>query len=251
MKHMFIVLTAVVMMILVLVVAPVAAGLSAKGDDSIASTEAIEVTEAMLETVVEPTVAETYEKPDLFDESDETDLASAEAVSAADVDTEICSDELSDISYNSECPEAGYAEDVYIDVYASDTGTGAGNYSYTDSDLDLLARLIYVENGCYWMPDWVQLYTGSVVLNRVNSPLYPSTIYDVIHDPGQYAPDKLYNDTPDMRTYENARILLEGGSQLPADVMGQNGENTGDGIYAIYHDEELGSTEYFTYVYGW
>ena len=110
--------------------------------------------------------------------------------------------------------------------------------------------MIYVENGCEWMPDWVQLYTGSVVLNRVNSPLYADTIEGVIYEPGQYVPSALYYDTPDARTYENARILLEGGSILPAEVMGQNGFNAGDGTYATYYDEVLGSTEYFTYVYG-
>lgn len=83
--------------------------------------------------------------------------------------------------------------------------------AYTEEDLDLLSRVIYAEVGCTWIPDWVQRMVGSVVLNRVNSPYYPDTIYDVIYQPGQYAPtwDGSIHKTPDARTIENARYLLE------------------------------------------
>lgn len=120
---------------------------------------------------------------------------------------------------------------------------------YEDTDLDLLARLIYAEAGCDWIPDWVQLYVGSVVLNRVSSNIYPDTIEEVIYDPGQYVPASFECATPDERTISNARQLLEGGSVLPPDVLGQNGDATGDGIYCQYYDPYIGSTIYFTYVY--
>ena len=74
----------------------------------------------------------------------------------------------------------------------------ASKPKYTQEDLDLLARVIYAEVGCTWIPDWVQQMVGSVVLNRVASPYYPDTIYDVIYQPGQYAPtwDGSINKTP-------------------------------------------------------
>ena len=50
------------------------------------------------------------------------------------------------------------------------------NPKYTQEDLDLLARIIYAEAGCTWIPNWVQQLVGSVVLNRVASPYYPDTI---------------------------------------------------------------------------
>ena len=92
----------------------------------------------------------------------------------------------------------------------------ASKPKYTQEDLDLLARVIYAEVGCTWIPDWVQQMVGSVVLNRVASPYYPDTSYDVIYQPGQYAPtwDGSINKTPDARTIENARYLLEN-SQIP------------------------------------
>lgn len=244
-----VVILAVVALFLVLVVAPVSVGSAAKAAQPVSPecTEAVAVTEAIAETEA-PAASETVETfAAEFD--DVGDERPTEVVLTTDVDViESDADDFAlDEYYADECAEAVCTEegDYALDVYYS-----GGVYSYSDSDLDLLARLIYVENGCEWMPDWVQLYTGSVVLNRVNSPLYADTIEGVIYEPGQYVPSALYNSTPDERTYENARLLLEGGSVLPAEVMGQNGFNAGDGTYAVYYDEVLGSTEYFTYVYG-
>lgn len=121
---------------------------------------------------------------------------------------------------------------------------------YTEEDLDLLARVIYAEVGCTWIPDWVQRMVGSVVLNRVESPYYPDTIYDVIYQPGQYAPtwDGSIHKTPDARTIENARYLLENGSVCPVNVIGQNSIITGSGVYSSYRDPILGTTVYFCYM---
>ena len=44
---------------------------------------------------------------------------------------------------------------------------------YTEEDLDLLARLITAEMGASWVSDEMQLYVGSVVLNRMQHPLFP------------------------------------------------------------------------------
>ena len=126
----------------------------------------------------------------------------------------------------------------------------ASKPKYTQEDLDLLARVIYAEVGCTWIPDWVQQMVGSVVLNRVASPYYPDTIYDVIYQPGQYAPtwDGSIYKTPDARTIENARYLLENGSICPANVVGQNSIITGSGVYTSYRDFILGTTVYFCYM---
>lgn len=122
--------------------------------------------------------------------------------------------------------------------------------SYTEEDLDLLSRIIYAEAGCTWIPDWVQRMVGSVVLNRVESSYYPDTIREVIYQPGQYAPtwDGSIYKTPDARTIENARYLLENGSICPANVVGQNSIITGSGVYTSYYDSILGTTTYFCYL---
>ncbi len=121
---------------------------------------------------------------------------------------------------------------------------------YTQEDLDLLARVIYAEVGCTWIPDWVQRMVGSVVLNRVKSSYYPNTIREVIYQPGQYSPtwDGSIHKTPDARTVANARYLLEHGSICPASVVGQNSIVTGSGVYQSYHDSVLGTTVYFCYM---
>ena len=121
---------------------------------------------------------------------------------------------------------------------------------YTQADLDLLSRLIYAEAGCAWIPDWVQRMVGSVVLNRVESQYYPDTIREVIYQPGQYAPtwDGSLQKTPDARTIENARYLLEHGSICPENVVGQNSIVTGSGVYTSYYDQVLDTTIYFCYL---
>ena len=122
--------------------------------------------------------------------------------------------------------------------------------AYTQADLDLLSRLIYAEAGCTWIPDWVQRMVGSVVLNRVESQYYPDTIREVIYQPGQYAPtwDGSLQKTPDARTIENARYLLEHGSICPENVVGQNSIITGSGVFTSYYDQVLDTTIYFCYL---
>ena len=121
---------------------------------------------------------------------------------------------------------------------------------YTEEDLDLLARLITAEMGASWVSDEMQLYVGSVVINRMNHELFPDTLYDVIYAKGQYSPtwNGAINNTPDERTIENARQLLERGSVLPENVVFQANFPQGDGTYYEYYDEVLGTTTYFCYL---
>ncbi len=121
---------------------------------------------------------------------------------------------------------------------------------YTQEDVDLLARLIYCEMGCTWIPDEQQRNVGSVVLNRIASPLYPNTLREVIYQPGQYSPAGsgwLETVTPDERTIENAKWLLENGSILPAGVLGQSTVAQG-AVHCSYYDSYLGTTTYYCYL---
>ena len=121
---------------------------------------------------------------------------------------------------------------------------------YTQEDVDLLARLIYCEMGCAWIPDEQQRNVGSVVLNRIASPLYPNTLREVIYQPGQYSPASsgwLETATPDERTIQNAKWLLENGSILPAGVLGQSTVAQG-AVHCSYYDSYLGTTTYYCYL---
>lgn len=121
--------------------------------------------------------------------------------------------------------------------------------SYTEEDLDLLARIINAEAGCDWIPDWVQRMVGSVVLNRVKSKYFPNTIREVIYQPGQYGPvyNGSINKKPSQRVINNAKYILENGGNCPENVTGQSGSITGGGLYKSYYDRILGTTIYFCY----
>lgn len=104
---------------------------------------------------------------------------------------------------------------------------------YTDEELELLAHLIFAEAGSNWCSDKMQQYTGSVVLNRIASPLFPNTMYDVIYQSGQYSVVRsgAINKEPNERAYEVAKYLLVNGSVLPETVVFQSQHKQGDGVY--------------------
>ena len=120
--------------------------------------------------------------------------------------------------------------------------------AYTQEELNDLATVIFSQAGATWIPDDIQKYVGSVVLNRVAHDRFPDTIKDVIMEKGQYGAEYGTLDvTPDARTIENARWLLENGSVLPGNVVYQDNNIQGDGIYYTYEDPLIGPT-YFCYI---
>jgi hypothetical protein len=111
-------------------------------------------------------------------------------------------------------------------------------------DLYYMAHLIYAEAGSSWCSDELQLYVGSVVLNRVESDQFPNTIRDVIYQDGQYACtwDGNFEKEPDERAWKNAEIVLVHGSQLPDNVVYQAEFEQGSGVHC-----QIGNT-YFCYL---
>ena len=103
--------------------------------------------------------------------------------------------------------------------------------SYTEEDLYILAHVLAGE--CQSCSDDEQLYVGSVVLNRMADPRFPNTVKGVVFQKGQYAcvGDGNYYREPTERNWANARMLLENGSVLPANVIWQSGGRQGKGVY--------------------
>lgn len=128
------------------------------------------------------------------------------------------------------------------DSYASSSS------SYTDDDLYWLAVAINKEAGCNWLSDTHQLLVGNVILNRVASSSYPNTIYDVLHQQGQYpwATRGSYSE-PTSRALENAQRLLDGERFCPDNVVYQSTATQGSGTYTSIYDSTLGTTTYFCY----
>lgn len=91
------------------------------------------------------------------------------------------------------------------------------------NELDLLSRLIQAEAGSDWCTDELQRAVGSVVLNRIDDSRYPSTMKEVIYQPGQYSTAKSgkIDQKATDRAKANAEYLLTKGSTLPKEVIFQ------------------------------
>ena len=101
----------------------------------------------------------------------------------------------------------------------------------------LLAKLLEAENGsasdeCIYM-------TGVVVLKRVKSKAYPNTIYDVIHQKGQYSTaSKLDSINPSDKCLEIAEeLLIYGVDDYPDKLVFQSMFPQGSKTYAVLDGE--------------
>lgn len=114
---------------------------------------------------------------------------------------------------------------------------------YTEEQLEILAIIIYQEAGGDKCSDDTRRKVGSVFLNRVNSPLFPDTFYEVATSKKQYGslywtgikwPDRAQYAVEAHaveRAYRIAEELLVEGSILPENVIWQAEFIQGDGIY--------------------
>ena len=94
-------------------------------------------------------------------------------------------------------------------------GSGAlvsGDAYYNQDDLFWLSRIIYVESGN--QPLKGKMAVGNVVLNRVESPLFPDNIVDVLSQRNQftsYQGGRLAERTPNSGSILAAKLVLDGG----------------------------------------
>lgn len=129
------------------------------------------------------------------------------------------------------------------------TLAGAGietepEHTYTDEDVWYLSRVIQAESG-YCQTEMME-GVGSVVLNRVESDLFPDSIREVIEQPGQYSTlSWLSQQTPTDEVMEVTYDLLDNGSKYPDDVIYQANFVQGSGIYKTLSTSY--STMYFCY----
>ena len=109
--------------------------------------------------------------------------------------------------------------------------------NYTDDDLFYLAAAVCREAG--GESEEIQLLVANVVINRVNSSIYPDTIYGVLTDYRQYGmmwkygvsfPSRADQDTID-HCYDVARRILDGERVCPDNVLFQAEFEQGSGIY--------------------
>lgn len=92
----------------------------------------------------------------------------------------------------------------------SSSGSSSGSGGYSNSDLNLLARLIYGEARGESYTGKVAV--GAVVLNRVKSSSFPNTISGVIYQPYAFTAvsDGQINLSPDNSCFEAAKAAMNG-----------------------------------------
>lgn len=115
---------------------------------------------------------------------------------------------------------------------------------YSADDFYELSHVIQAEAGyCSWD---MMIGVGSVVLNRVKSNKFPNTVYEVIHQPGQYSTvSYLASMVPTEEALEVTDYLLRNGSQYPENVLYQANFPQGSGTYLTLSTSY--STMYFCY----
>ncbi len=104
----------------------------------------------------------------------------------------------------------------------------AGKTFYNADNLALLSHIIYAEAGNQPLSGMIGV--GNVVMNRVNSTLFPNTIKDVVYAPGQFDPVRngSINLTPNALSQVAACLTLEGYNTVGASLFFHNpGSSTG------------------------
>lgn len=120
--------------------------------------------------------------------------------------------------------------------------------SYSEDDLYYLAVAVCREAG--GESEEIQLLVANVIMNRVNSSLYPNTIYEVLTQHKQYGTMWKYGisfpDWADQRVkdqcYSVAKRILEGERYCPENVLFQAEFEQGSGIF-----KQFGDDYYFCY----
>lgn len=160
--------------------------------------------------------------------------ASPEAV--AEISTEVSTEPMQVIEIHIETTEAS---ETSIEETTEETTEETQEATYSDADYQILLQVLTGE--CQNCSYEHQIAVGSVFLNRVASPYYPDTFYDVAHQKGQYACFKDGNAyrEPTELSKEVARYLMINGSQLPENCVYQAQFKQGSGVYAKYGNEYI------------
>lgn len=101
-------------------------------------------------------------------------------------------------------------ESGVVEVYSGESAIISGESYYNSDSLYWLSRIISAESGNQSLDG--KLAVGTVIMNRVESPLFPNTIYDVIFAPNQFSPasNGSINREPNAESVVAAKLILEG-----------------------------------------
>ena len=136
---------------------------------------------------------------------------------------------------------AGQAAETARNAAIQAGGTGA---PVSFAELWLLSRVIDAMAGSDWLTDDFRMCVGEVVLNRVASPEFPDTLYDVVYQKGQYAvvnTARFASLVPRRECVEVALRLLLGERHMVPAVVYQADCVQGE-LFTMFSDRQLGST---------
>ena len=117
-----------------------------------------------------------------------------------------------------------------------------------DYNLSIIAKVIYKESG--GCSEWHQGVVGQIVMNRVNHPEFPNTVYDVVTQKNQYSTSYTYGfDGIPYSCYVIAAKAINMEYEVPENVVYQANFPQGSGVWqSVYVDTGwFRSTTYFCY----
>lgn len=127
--------------------------------------------------------------------------------------------------------------------------------TYTDEELEIVARLIKHEAGSNKLDE---LMVGAVFVNRMAHPAFPNTAQEVLMQPGQYGvgsdgtPHVLWeNIIPSESNWDSARRVLSGEFSIPSNVVFQAAFTQGQGTYMVNVNSATGGAYENTHYYCW
>lgn len=150
-------------------------------------------TEAVTETAVSETtaVAETVDTATAPETSETVpEIPVTEAVTE-EIMTETVAEMTEEIQETEELAEQETAEEstediVYINYSWDDDYYYFEDFTVTAEDYILLCNCVAHEAGSDWYSDWEKAKVVEVIFNRLWSPAFPDTIYEVITQPNQF-----------------------------------------------------------------
>ena len=201
----------------------------------ISGVKAEEIPMVPSEVVPELTPAELLEDTDSIDNT-ETDECVDEVEENLEEETEEELEEEKTEEVLIECEEVPVPEVVLPTIP-----------KYSKEDVELLAKLIWHEANA--QPREGKIAVGEVIVNRIESDLYPSTVKDVIYQTGQFSHSRgIATATPDEETMEIAEDVLNNDLRVlnnPAILNFRNPMKTSKVAASV--EKNWGKLQYATY----
>lgn len=201
------------------------------------------------DSAIEETTTDTQTEPETENELTSKPEESAQIVARAKVYTKKAEDSettsevtettavTAEETVASEEPEPTTEPVTTEAAPASTTESSETSEESTNDDLYYLAAAIYREAG--GESEQVQLLVANVIINRVNSSMYPDTIYGVLTQRGQYGMMWKYgvsfpsgaDEATKTQCYSVARRILNGERVCPGNVLFQAEFPQGSGTF--------------------